>query len=1204
MLNRTYRNVFGKTSLKLTMAVAVSWGMFLGASITGYASEEDPNLVPDASPEGGDENQQTPETTEENIGTSDNLMVSQLTNIAPVTEETPVETDDAVQTRMLAGAVNSELEQTPGGLLDDVQIEIPTEIDTSVLEQTAVAGDSSVQEQTAVAGDSSVQEQTPGQTDNAVQEQTPAAAESSMQQVADEGSQMVPVDLDGDQKQEEYKRVTLAILSDVHYMGEDQKPDGSEQLIEAASISELRLIEEVQATVDVALDQVVVTKPDVILVCGDLTSNGELDGAKAFAEKLNEVKQEPGMEEVGVYVMNGNHDINNSYAADFTGEQTNAADRIEPGDIRELYDGLGYGEEDHCVGGTREEYIPAEDDPSVSENHGVLSYATDISEDIRLIVIDTNIYSYEDIETTHYGDAQKTAGYVNEGLLNWATSQAQTAKEQGKLVLAMSHHPIMPHYSIQNDAIETYMKEVVVGNSYQVCTALADAGVSAILTGHTHSNDIAKFVSENGNVLYDIQLASLSAYPVAWRTLTIDIMGSGKDAVYEFSVETNYLDKDFDNEDTSRWTVAADGTVKDFNQDYDGSMQDYSYVKTGPRAEAMEPIVDYFVRPVLYDITREVDGDQNGLDTYLRKTLKVTESSDMGSYSMEKAIEALDQVNNVEKDVKLLGTDYKIKLTKSETKETSVVFDVTLSSSSSVETGKLTLDLSGLSGGVNEMIAFLDGKINEGDWQDSNYKASEIQKEINKLVAGAVVEALSQPLDNDPEVTYFDVTVDAMQAFARGDQGEEQTEERARWQQALRSDTFAAKIKNSLWNSVLALSQGGSDYAILKESLKKSIKPENTNIVTVDSTGSSLKLFGAVLGGMRTPGDLLTFVKMAGMNLIPDSAGKKIANMMADMQLAWTVDTNIPNDSDWEFHTVLFYPNDGTENVYRSTTIEGYRAARFPEVSLDGFTFAGWYTAEGVLVTADQDLSDIYRLYGGWSYNWDDEDWDDDWDNDDEEDDDDWEDEKDEFKKMVINEDDERVTVRDYLDYLDELINAFRRILNSNIAPSPSNNSPATGAPATGTPSGKQAGKQIIIPIADTTGKSGKGTTTGTTTGTVSEGKNVSTGIITIAPGEEGIIYNPYVVDNKIVDDSGNEITTSLFITPQGRLCVNLRYFNTLSPDLVRALDSYDMEIEIFYMKNGKLYSFIIPRGTKIARFADKSGFVGLMYLESVLKRS
>ena len=83
------------------------------------------------------------------------------------------------------------------------------------------------------------------------------------------------------------------------------------------------------------------------MVCGDLVSNGELLGARALAEKLKNAKTLDGLENTGVYVVNGNHDINNSYAADFTGEAVGNAQRVQPGQFSEIFAGLGYGADDH-----------------------------------------------------------------------------------------------------------------------------------------------------------------------------------------------------------------------------------------------------------------------------------------------------------------------------------------------------------------------------------------------------------------------------------------------------------------------------------------------------------------------------------------------------------------------------------------------------------------------------------------------------------------------------------------------------------------------------------------------------------------------------------------------------------------------------------------------------------------------------------------
>ncbi len=125
-----------------------------------------------------------------------------------------------------------------------------------------------------------------------------------------------------------------------------------------------------------------------------------------------------------------------------------------------------------------------------------------------------------------YNNAQKTAGYVSDDLLAWAANQAKEAKAKGNLVLAMSHHGLLPHYDTDlEDQAAWYMDSFRVPNWEKVADTLADAGVSAVLTGHTHANDIATHVSKNNNVLYDVETAALCAYPCLWREFDIVTAG-------------------------------------------------------------------------------------------------------------------------------------------------------------------------------------------------------------------------------------------------------------------------------------------------------------------------------------------------------------------------------------------------------------------------------------------------------------------------------------------------------------------------------------------------------------------------------------------------------------------------------------------------------------------------------------------------------
>ena len=67
----------------------------------------------------------------------------------------------------------------------------------------------------------------------------------------------------------------------------------------------------------------------------------------------------------------------------------------------------------------------------------------------------------------------------------------------------------------------TLLGEYLVDNYEAVAPAYADAGVSIVLTGHMHANDISAYTSAAGNTLHDVETDSLATYPSYIRTGTL-----------------------------------------------------------------------------------------------------------------------------------------------------------------------------------------------------------------------------------------------------------------------------------------------------------------------------------------------------------------------------------------------------------------------------------------------------------------------------------------------------------------------------------------------------------------------------------------------------------------------------------------------------------------------------------------------------------
>ena len=1160
------RNKYGLI-LKLIIATVISFGLMISASASVYAEDDiadgqsgsyveedsgssdeqsvsDPQSEPETPAETsegtGGTLVETPEETPIETPVETPVEPAEEPKVSEVTEtpaETPAGTDDAlIKTQeespadLSEGSRSPEKAQTPDenrtGTLSNTIVE--TEVETSAQSKTAVIKNIS-------NGESNLDKPETPTLLATSKSKTAASANKATKSPAS----TTPVILSStpDSTVSKSKTISIAILSDTHYISNDQREasESSHALVDLTARTEIRMLEEIDGIITVALNQVKDSTPDVLLVCGDLTSNGEYSGAQALAAKLKALKNVKGMENLGIYVVNGNHDINNSYAADYTLDPSviSSGQRISPDDFKSLFDGLGYGDGDYCKGGSRKVYNPSGDVSSKPQNHGGLSYVTEIAKGVSLIVMDTGVYSYEDLVNSRYSEAQQTIGYVSDGLLEWVVEQAAEQKAKGNLVLAMCHHSLMPHYSYHTSTMDSYMESFVISNYEKVSNALADAGVTAVLTGHSHANDIARYVSENGNVIYDIQTAAMCAYPVAWRTVNIEITGSGDDAIYDFSIDTHFLDKDFDDVDTSRWKTGPEGEEKTF-ADFDGSMQDYSYEKSGIRKEVIEPAIDYLLKPIAYEIAT---GDA-GLAGYLKDKLGIKDGSDVGAYLTDKVIAFFDEHMQISTDINVLGSNIHISASKEKGgKDDHIIkYDMNIESKGvGKESAVVSIDLTGFATGINNMIASLNDKIKDGGWTQSNYLASPIQKEINKLLSNVLITALSKPVKRGESVTGFTIANDAYQAFAKGDEGEVQTQKRKYWNQLIKGDDFAGIVKNAAIDEIKKIAQDDDAYPLLQNVLKTRLISEGKeSILTINGSGTMIDAVKAILGNsLDSLNKIIYQTGSVWSYMLPNSIAGFITKPLAEIQESMTQDTIIPKDSVWDFHTVLFYPNYGDEAAIRSLTVEGYRTGYYPIIYRDGYTFEGWFTdaVDGNPVGSEDDLRGIYRLYAHWIKNDPDPDPDPDSDFDPESEwnlnpydywDDYWEDYWDDYYSYY-----------EYMDYLAQL-------------------------------------SLYLETLADYTN-----------------------GDLQMAEAAKLMAMLPagvHIEGNRILDNNGNEIKSGLFVTDAGLLGINIMESRVLPPELVSMIRLLNRDIAIFYMYQGRWYVIIIPAGTELP--VDEAGYL------------
>ena len=204
---------------------------------------------------------------------------------------------------------------------------------------------------------------------------------------------------------------------------------------------------------------------DYLLIAGDLTC-GKRNSHLAFSDYLRRTEERSGKK---IFVINGNHDC----------VAESSETRITMEEFREIYDGFGYAE-------------------ALSRHADSASYSVDLDDSYRLLAIDSCIYGEDD-------------GKISASVFRWIKAEVKQAKKDGKTLIAMMHHSILPHYELQPmiDLWQFY------------AGWFADHGIQTVLTGHIHANDISSSVSDRGNTLYDVQTGALISSPNTYRVLSL-----------------------------------------------------------------------------------------------------------------------------------------------------------------------------------------------------------------------------------------------------------------------------------------------------------------------------------------------------------------------------------------------------------------------------------------------------------------------------------------------------------------------------------------------------------------------------------------------------------------------------------------------------------------------------------------------------------
>lgn len=298
--------------------------------------------------------------------------------------------------------------------------------------------------------------------------------------------------------------VTIGVMNDLHYFPRSLMGSDLNAFIAASKLNSTTSYL-AEALLDNALyeygKQAEEKGLKYLIIPGDLTKNGEYEGHRELAAKLEQFERDTGVE---VFVINGNHDIRNGNAAKFENGNFVTTRWTEPEEFREIYRNLGY---DHALNTFT---------PPAGEEAGGLSYTADLDGGYRLIALDGGCYS---ADSNSKGENKgETRGAYSKALMQWALRQIADAKEQGLTVIGLTHFNLVEHFKNEDNLFTAFP----IDNWQEVCESFADAGMHFAFTGHIHLPDISAHTSDNGETLTDCSSSSMLNFPCYLRVVTLD----------------------------------------------------------------------------------------------------------------------------------------------------------------------------------------------------------------------------------------------------------------------------------------------------------------------------------------------------------------------------------------------------------------------------------------------------------------------------------------------------------------------------------------------------------------------------------------------------------------------------------------------------------------------------------------------------------
>ena len=280
------------------------------------------------------------------------------------------------------------------------------------------------------------------------------------------------------------ENLKIWMVTDIHYLSPDLFDDG-EAFARMQATSAGKDLEHVPEMMEALVWEAAKEQPELLIVSGDLTFNGEYQSMVELAAFFERIEKNG----TQVSVIPGNHDIHSGWARKFEGEEMAVVAQATPEDFQEIFADYGY-------------------DLAISKDPESLSYVMEPKAGFPFLMIDTNIYSEK--KSTK---APTTEGRIKDETYAWLDGYFELQDETVQAVQLIGHHPLLNHTGRLGGGF-------VLENAEEAIDYFAEKGIQTSFAGHIHAQDISE-AADTQTPFYEVVTGALSIFPNAIGEITL-----------------------------------------------------------------------------------------------------------------------------------------------------------------------------------------------------------------------------------------------------------------------------------------------------------------------------------------------------------------------------------------------------------------------------------------------------------------------------------------------------------------------------------------------------------------------------------------------------------------------------------------------------------------------------------------------------------